>query len=95
MEIEVHLEVLETIRSRLRAVKNTYDAQAGSGEYAQIEELALEAFQSLKRAAKNMVTMVELERQMNEQARKLQTGPEITACQKLLKAVADLPGIPN
>lgn len=95
MAIEVNLEVLESIRTRLKAVKGAYSAQAGNAEYAEIEELAREAFVSLKRAAKNMAKMVELERQMNEYASKFGAGPEVTACQKLLKAVSDLPGIPN
>jgi len=47
MTIEVNREVLESIRTRLRAVKGAYSAQAGNDEYAEVEELAREAFVSL------------------------------------------------
>jgi hypothetical protein len=95
MEIEVQLEVFESIRTRLKAVKGAYSAQAGNDKYAEIEDLAREAFVSLKRAAQNMAKMVELERKTNEHASTFGSGPEVTACQRLLKAVADLPSIPN
>ncbi|HSY28412.1 MAG TPA: hypothetical protein VK832_12965 [Burkholderiaceae bacterium] len=95
MDIEVRLEVIESIKDRLKVVRDTYSAQADNAEFIAIEDLAREAFVALKRASANLKTMVEMERAINDRVINTGKGSEMSVCHKLLRAINDLPGIAN
>lgn len=92
-EIEIahtHPEVFQTTRERLRLLRNLYRERGLPSEFAEIEEVAKEAYVALNRAALNMERLVELEREFNERRK---GEREVRVAHALLSDLHALPGL--
>lgn len=83
-------ESFTTVGERLRLLRNFYKERGDAAEFAEIEEVAREAYVALKRASLNVERLVELERKFNDRRK---GEREVKVAHALLVDLHAMPGI--